>query len=813
MTLDAPAISALVRTLPLETKVRLLTGQDFWSSWAEEGIGLRSMVFSDGPAGVRGPVWDERDPSLNLPSGTSLGSTWDVSMARGYGEVVAEEARRKGVDVVLGPTINLHRSPLGGRSFEAFSEDPVLTGRLAAAFVEGLQGQGVGACPKHYVANDYETERFTADTRVDQQALHEVYLAAFEEPVREGRAWAVMSAYNQVNGTTASESELLMTPLKTGWGFDGVVISDWSAVRSLASARAGQDFVMPGPAGPWGDGLVGAVRRGEVAEAVVDDKVTRLLLLAARVGALPGVPAAGVHDDARSSTPREGRAYARLAASAGSVLLRNDGILPLTPAQVRRVAVIGHNAEQPRTQGGGSATVVPESVRTPLDALRAAFADLEVDYALGAVVQDGIAPIPLDQLRHPRTGQPGSLVRFLDEQGTCIYQEDRRATTFTYFGGEAPIESARTYEVTFTWVPNRTRQAFLGFSAVGSGVLTVDGEVLVDATGDVDGMDLGAALLAPPAMTAPVAVQANRPMDVALRFDLSSRHVSPGLEGLFGLTVGTQADDTDADVLIAEAVDIARRADVAIVVVGTSPQIESEGFDRTDLRLPGRQDDLVAAVAAGTPTVVVVNAGAPVELPWRDDVSAILLTYFAGQEMGDALADMLTGVAEPGGRLPTTWPVSSADEQVLSVTPTEGHLDYTEGIHVGYRRWLRDGATPAFAFGHGLGYTTWQLTALDVAAGRTLALDVTNTGVRDGKQVVQAYLERPDSRYERPVRWLAGFAAVRVPAGGTTRVEIPLPERAFRTWHDGAWVLEPGDYTVLVGTSSTDLPLTTTLTL
>lgn len=231
--------------LTLEEKVTLLTGRDFWTTWPVESIGLRRMLLSDGPSGVRGEVWDERDPSLNLPSATALSSSWDTDIAYRYGVVLAAEARRKGVDVVLGPTINLHRSPLGGRHFEAFSEDPVLTADLAAAYVRGMQDNGVGATLKHYVANDYETERFTASTEVSERALRELYLFAFEKAVVEARAWLVMSSYNAVNGVTATEHALLETPLKSEWGFDGVVVSDWMAVRSLASAAAAQDLVMP----------------------------------------------------------------------------------------------------------------------------------------------------------------------------------------------------------------------------------------------------------------------------------------------------------------------------------------------------------------------------------------------------------------------------------------------------------------------------------------------------------------------------------------------------------------------------------------
>lgn len=807
-SLDDAQLTELLRRLTLERKVQLLTGRDFWSTHPLDEIGLRSLVFSDGPAGVRGELWDERHPSLNLPSGTTLSSSWDPDIARRYGHVIATEARRKGIDVVLGPTINLHRSPLGGRNFEAFSEDPVLTADLARAYVTGMQENGVGACPKHYVANDYETERFTASSEVSDRALRELYLRAFEDAVVEGHAWAIMSSYNSINGVTATESELLRTPLKTEWGFDGVVVSDWTAVRTLASAEAAQDLVMPGPQGPWGDALVTAVREGRIPEAVIDDKVLRILRLAARVGALPGVmpPAAPTHVE-------DGVAFARTAAIEGSVLLANTGVLPLDAKKVRRVAVIGHNAQQARTQGGGSATVVPEAVVTPLPALRDALPGVDVTYALGAVVRHGIIELPLHQITNPSTGESGALVRFLDGQGTELFREDRSATQLFYFGGAAPITTAATCEVSCRWTPETTGPALVGFAAVGHGRVYTDGQLRREHTAQPAGMDLGAALLAPSPVTTPVDVVAHRPVDVRIEFDLDSRPMMPGLEGIFGITVGVEENTSDADALIGEAVRAAQDADVAIVVVGTNAQIESEGFDRTSLALPGRQDDLVRAVAAtGTPTVVVVNAGAPVLLPWRDEVNAVLLTYFGGQEMGRALSDMLLGQAEPGGRLPTTWPKTLEDVPVLDVTPVDGQLAYHEDIHIGYRAWLRAGTNPAYPFGHGLGYTTWHLDHLQVSPDvhpnqdGHVRLDVTNTGLRAGKQVVQVYLSRPDSRVDRPVRWLAGSTVVRAEPGQTVPITVSLPARAFAHWHDGTWHHEDGTYHVHVGTSVTELP-------
>jgi len=415
-------------TLSLEQKVRLLTGADFWSLWPEPAIGLRRLVLSDGPAGVRGERWDERDPSANVPSPTALAASWDEARVERLGRLLAAEARRKGVDVLLAPTVNLHRSPYGGRHFECFSEDPLLTARIGVAYARGLQAGGVAATVKHFVANDSETDRFTVDIRVDERALRERYLAPFEPIVREAGVWAVMAAYNSVNGTTATEHPMLGEVLKDQWGFDGVVMSDWYAARSTEpAANAGLDLVMPGPSGPWGDRLIAAVRGGRVSEAAVDDKVLRLLRLAARVGALEGIdpavaPAEPWSEAVIAAELREG-------AAAGFVLLRNaevDGasLLPLERQALRGVAVLGPNAEVARTLGGGSATVFPPYTVSPLEGLRAALGPAaRVDHVRGARSGDRLPVAPLALLRQPDGDDEGVEVRFLATDGTVRGRE------------------------------------------------------------------------------------------------------------------------------------------------------------------------------------------------------------------------------------------------------------------------------------------------------------------------------------------------------------------------------------------------------
>ncbi len=792
----------LLEQLTLEEKVLILTGRDFWSTWPIERIGLRSMLFSDGPSGVRGEKWDERYPSLNFPSGTALAASWDTTLARRYGAASAVEARRKGVDVVLGPTINLHRSPLGGRHFEAFSEDPVLTADLAAAYVSGVQENGVGATPKHYVANDSETDRFTVNAVVGDRALYELYLLAFEKAVTESHAWMVMSSYNSINGVTATENDLLETPLNSEWGFDGVVVSDWTAVRSVDSARASQDLVMPGPDGPWGATLVDAVRSGLIPEAAVDRKVLRMLRLAARVGALAG------YDQRPLALVEDGVHFAREASSAGMVLLRNTGELPWAASTLGSLAVVGDNARNARTQGGGSATVLPERVVTPLDGIREALPGTRVEYAVGAIVQQGIVEFPLSAMRNPATGEPGLRARFLGADDEELFVEDRRSANLVWFGGDAPVGATSTLELVTEFTPAETGDALIGFSGTGAAQLWVNEELVLDVSLTAEKEDLGASLLEPPSSSAPVALTAGVPVTVRVRYAPPANLPMPFMACVLGL----EADRSRDEELIAEAVEAARGAEAALVVVGTNSRVESEGFDRTGLALPGLQDRLVSAVAAVNPrTVVVVNSGSPVLMPWREEVAAVLIGWFGGQEFGSALADVLTGATEPGGRLPTTWPAALDDVPVLDVTPTDGELHYDEGIHIGYRAWLKADREPAYPFGHGLGYTTWELGYVDVPSLTVGGTDievvaaVTNTGTRVGKTVVQVYLERRASAVDRPHRWLAGFAPVTAAPGETTTPVIRVDARRFAHWA-GEWQVEPGEFTIRVGFSVEDLP-------
>lgn len=802
------AVDAALAALGLDDKARLLAGQDLWSLPALPAIGLRSLVMSDGPIGVRGVRWTAADPSIALPSPTALAAAWDPDLARRAGRLLAQEARRKGVHVLLAPTVNLHRTPLGGRHFEAYSEDPYLTGEIGAGYVQGVQDGGVGTTVKHFVANDAETDRFTVNNVVAPRPLRELYLAPFERIVRNAHPWGVMAAYNQVNGSTMTEHRYLQNAVLRGeWGFDGFIVSDWLAARSTVGAvTGGLDAAMPGPRTVYGEALATAVRAGEVDEKIVDIAVRNILLLAARVGALDSAPPAV--DAADLPAPVDGAALAREIARRSFVLVRNEaGALPLAPGG--SVALIGALARDARVLGGGSALVFPDHVVSPLDGLTAVLPEGAPTYAVGAD--------PSDELAIAQAGFDFAAV-CRDASGAVLATVPLPTGQIQWIGADLPDgvthQNLHSVEITGTFTPRESGEHTFGTRGAGAFTLTVAGRTLYDGTQQRPaGTDPLGAFFSEPVERGRLALTGGESVEVSLSHTPGPGNGHP-LKGVSCCLVHL-APQRDPDELIAEAVEAARAADTAIVVVGTTERVESEGFDRADLKLPGHQDALVHAVAAANPrTVVVVNSGSPVELPWRDEVAAVLLSWFPGQEAGHALADVLLGAHEPGGRLPTTWPVALADVPVSATTPTDGELPYTEGVFIGYRAWEKSGATPAYAFGHGLGYTTWEYDTV-VAAPDSVTVRVRNTGPRPGGDTVQIYLapEPVAGAPERPARWLAGFARVTAAPGESVEVTIPVERRAYEIWDEAAnaWATVPGVYAVQAARSLADVRATTTI--
>ncbi|MBB5153192.1 glycoside hydrolase family 3 protein [Saccharopolyspora phatthalungensis] len=764
--MDEAKLRSLVSRLTVADKARLLTGADLWTLHPMPQIGLRSLVLSDGPNGVRGTAWDERDPSLLLPVASALAATWDRASARIMGELFGDEARRRGVHVVLAPTVNVHRSPFGGRHFENLSEDPLLIAEIGAEIVAGIQSRGVAATPKHYVANDSETERLSYDAVIDDQTLREVYLKPFERVIAKASPWALMAAYNSVNGHTMTENSVLVNDILKGeWAWDGMLVSDWFATRSVeAAALGGLDLAMPGPKSPWSDGkLATAVEQGKVSERVLDDKVLRVLRLAARVGAFAdSKPGDGPSEQARP--------VIRVLAARGFVLLRNEvvGDAPLLPIdpKVAKVAVIGENATIPAVQGGGSSHVSPPHVVTPLDGLRAALPGTDVVYQRGVRHRRLLDVIPRAEITDPVGEGAGFRVEYLDGSGEVLDSELRGTDRLLWLGGLP--SGAKSLRMRGKLQIDVGEHVF-GVNGTGHFRVEISGrEVLAADVTRADSVDdpMGDMLEPPEQRFNVMLVESD--LDASGQAALTVEFSPQGSSGPVGVGIGHRASEWDHATELAAALAIARDADVAVVVVGTNDEVETEGRDRTSLDLPGAQDELIREVVAANPnTVVVVNAGSPVLMPWAADVPAVLWTWFGSQEYGDALADVLLGRLEPGGRLPTTFPAELADVPVPlpGVQPLDGELHYAEGTSVGYRAYEERGVAPAFHFGHGIGYTSWDYVEA-VAEGEAVRVKLRNTGARAGREVVQVY--RTD-----PLR-LAGFAVAVAEAGAEVSVVVDV---------------------------------------
>jgi beta-glucosidase len=813
--------------LSLDEKAELTAGADIWHTAAVERLGIPALRLTDGPSGARGTRFSG-NTSTSLPCGTALAATWDRDLVHRVGGLLADEARGKDAHVLLAPTVNLHRHPLNGRHFECFSEDPYLSAELAVAYIVGVQGRGVGCAVKHFVANDQEHDRMEISVEVDERTLREIYLPPFEAAVGTAGVWSVMAAYNRLHGVHCSEhSGLLEGILRRDWAFDGLVMSDWYGTHSTTAVTAGLDLEMPGPARFLGHYLAAAVRQGEVDGAALDRAVENLLGLVDRVAGRE------LADSPAGEAPSE---LARTVAREAMVLLRNNGILPLTAREKETFAVLGPKADRPDIQGGGSAHVDPPYTVTPLAAITE-----RVRRDLGDAVQvmheAGVPrrpPLPLGEheLRVPATADPGLLVEHFagtEIGGTPIHTEVMPETRLFWLGPPVPTRIEKSGEdfsirARADLIPDLSGTWSLGLSSAGRSRLLIDGEVVVDNMAP----ERGKTFFGQGSTEVAGAVELTAGRTYELVAELygtvgSDRSIS-------GLAVTAQPpEDVGA---LDRAVAVAAAADVAIVVVG-GETADTEGHDRPDMDLPADQVALVRAVAGVNPqTVVLVNSGAPVTMDWVDEVGAVAQVWYLGQEAGHAIADVLFGDVDAAGRLPTTFPQRLADTPAFATYPgADGRARYAEGIFVGYRHYDANQVEPRFCFGHGLSYTRFeygdlQLDVVDpsdpAAAGAsgpqalvTATVDVTNVGDRPGREVVQLYVRDVDATVARPEQELKQFAKVGLAPGETRTVRLELDARAFSFW-DGArhgWVLEPGEFEVRVGSSSRNIHMTGTIRL
>ena len=685
----------LLQELSDEELVGLCSGGDFWHTKAVKRLGIEALLLTDGPHGLRKQTGaadnvglGESEPATCFPTASALASSWDPQLMHAVGSALADEALAAEVAVVLGPGLNIKRSPLCGRGFEYFSEDPYLSGKLAAGLIRGLEERGVASCPKHFAVNSQETRRMVLDEVVDERALREIYLRGFEIAIGEGRPSTVMCAYNRVNGEYCSESRFLLTDvLRQEWGFSGLVVSDWGAVNDrLLGLRAGLDLEMPSSGGVNDTKLLAAIKDGRLNRKSVEVSVRRLLDLHRRKRGARGPAAKRADMGEREALHDHNHLLARRAAAESLVLLKNDGAtLPLRPStrktglggpQPVRLAIVGAFAKDPRYQGSGSSRVNPTRLESLVEAL-------EAEEAAGQI-------------------------------------------TLSYAPG---------YE--------RTEQ---GASAEAA---------MVRAAGE---------------KTASAA-----------------------------------------------AVEAARDADVAVVCVGLTEEYESEGFDRSTLDLPPSHNALVHAVAAANPNVIVIlQNGAPVLMPWINEVPAVIEAYLGGQAGGPAIVDVLFGRTNPSGKLAETFPAALQDTPCAEMYPERGAAAvHGESVFVGYRYYHTAGVPVLFPFGHGLSYARFEYQNAVVVDGNTSApilpaavrVTIANTGDVDGAEVIQVYVRPRDNEVIMPERALAGFRKVTLSPGSSVEVEVVLDDRAFLLWNGARWAVEPGRYELLVGSSSADIRL------
>ncbi|MBS1164849.1 MAG: glycosyl hydrolase [Proteobacteria bacterium] len=795
-------IEALLDAMTLEEQVSLLAGADFWTTVAIPRLGIPAIKVSDGPNGARGGgslIGGVK--AASFPVGIALGASWNSALVEEIGGALAEEARSKGASVLLAPTVNIQRSAVNGRNFECYSEDPCVTATLAAAYVTGLQNGRVGATVKHFVGNESEIQRTTMSSDIDDRALREIYLPPFEAAVKTAGAYAVMSSYNRLNGTFTSEHKTLLSDLlKEEWGFSGIVMSDWFGSHSTApTVNAGLDLEMPGPTRDRGDKLVAAVRSGEAAAEKVHGAARRVLTLIERVGGFdaPNIPAEQAIDKPAH------RALIRRAGADAIVLLKNDGILPLDLAG-RTIAAIGPNAEAAQIMGGGSAQLNPHYAVSPADGLRALTSGNQLQSAPG-VAANRLMPLISGPFEVDVYGRP-------DLTGPVVEHQSHPLGEVMWFNAVAAgvADADFSLKATTRFTPAETAEHVFGLVSIGPSRLIVDGQTVVDIRQDWTPGD-NYFECGNREARGTIGLEAGRTVEVIVEY----RFVQAIALNLKAIRVGVAVPLGDK--AFADAVELARASDVAIVYAGRSGEWDTEGNDLPSIELPGRQDELIAAVAAANAnTIVVLQTGGPVAMPWLDKVRAVIEAWYPGQEAGNAIADVLTGAAEPGGRLAQTFPRRIEDTPVetgdtLTYPGKDGHVVYREGVFVGYRHYEKAGIEPLFPFGHGLSYTTFEWSAptadrssFDGNGLVTVRVRVTNSGKRPGSDVVQLYVAPPTSPVDRPSKELRAFAKLHLAPGETAEAIMTLSARAFSYFdaERNAFIAEKGHYRIIAASSS-----------
>lgn len=809
-------VERLLKALTFREKIALLSGQDAWRTVAIPRLGIEAVTMTDGPHGVRADqVEAGRKVGLTtvFPTGVSMASCWNPDLVERVGAVLGEETLAMDCDILLGPCVNIVRHPLAGRNFEAYSEDPYLAGEIGVAYVRGVQSQGAGTSLKHYAANNQEIERKRGDSIVDERTLREIYLAQFERVVKGAHPWTVMCSYNRLNGEYASQHKNLLTDiLKEEWGFEGALVSDWGAVHATAAPiNAGLDLEMPGPATWFGGLLSEAVTTWQVEESAIDEAVRRVLRLVLK-------RQKGSREKYAVNTPAHQQIARQLAEEAITLLKNENHLLPLRKDGIRRLAVIGPNAADCRIGGGGSSFAIPPYRVSPLEGLKNLLpAGVEILYEKGCDNETDIPVIRPEYLRAP-DGSRGLLREFfadLEMQGEPALSNVYPQASFWLYGSapaeNLPLErfSARIsgsfsvpesghYRIRLT--NSATARLYIDDRLVISNYAP-EFDLMTDAfAGDTVVMDLTAG------------------QSYSLRIEYVKNSQEPFCAVSLCLARTYLPGE---DQRLANAVNLAGACDAAIIFAGYPEQHEQEGGDRADMDLTGPQTELIRGVAKANPnTVVVLNSGSPVTMPWLDEVAAVLQAYYPGMEGGNAIARILFGEVNPSGKLSVTYPRRLEDTPAFENYPGGREVRYGEGIFVGYRHYDLREIEPLFPFGHGLSYTRFEYQRPEVDYTKnsfpiSVRLMVKNTGDCSGKEVVQLYVADRKAALPRPPRELKGFCKIELRPGESKTVHFDLDERAFSFYDPQrhAWRWEPGEFEILLGSSSRDIRQRVSLTL
>ena len=789
-------VEHLLGKLTEEEKISLLAGDgnDGMSTIAVPRLGIPKLIMADGPQGVRA-----HGPACSFPSGIALAATWDPKLAFLYGEALGSEARARGIHIQLGPGVNIARTPLNGRNFEYFGEDPFLTGKLSSEWIRGLQSQGVAATVKHYVGNDTEWRRMEIESVMNEQTLREIYLHPFLKAVENGGVWSVMSAYNKLNGfPSTSNKQLQEEILKKEWGFPGLVMSDWWATDSVESIARGLDLEMPMAYRVTKESVTKALREGRLSIGRIDDAVRRLLRMAVSMGFLD-------REQFRKDLPLDSPANSALAlevATKSIVLLKNDAaLLPLEKGKMHRVVVYGPNAQDTPAVGGGSGGVTPFRKVSFLEGIRRALPEgTEVFYAPIRIkkpfsVFDFLeygksVPIP------PRITDIRKMTSINQPNFTRVTTSTERTIGISWGKNSPPEDVPKGREARITWDAEieAPQGGIYELVAEGHPEIRLGDRELGNPDSYVMTLEQGSSI--------PLKITASEVGRGSGRVSVKIIPVAEEATGLFP----------------------AKSADAAVVCVGLTPEVEGEGFDR-GFALPMSQQLLIKQVCEANPrTIVVLSGGAGVDMrPWIGKVPAVLQTWYLGQEAGTALASVLFGDANPSGHLPCTFDRTIDENPAFRHYPgtfPEGKdwpvVDYHEGIFYGYRGYDRMGKSPLFPFGYGLSYTSFELSGMEASVsgdGLQVTVIVKNTGSRQGATVLQLYLGLPEEETQRPLRQLCGFQRMELKPGESSKATIQVPTEALRYWHPDQkqWVSPSGSIRLDLGLSERDIRQSVTL--